>query len=174
MAVRAVAALLVVVLAWPQIAAAEDLSEEEARARYQAGQVAYAGEHWQRAFDEFSAAYVLVERPELLYDMARCLEHLARPAAAIDQYQRYLHARPDAAERAEIEQAIKRLRAEAAAPAPFHTVLVAEASPRRRITHRWWFWTSVVGGAAVLGLGLGLGLGLHAKPSLTFPAVKVP
>jgi outer membrane receptor for ferrienterochelin and colicins len=168
--VRALAVLLAVALFWPRLVVAQDLAEQEARARYQAGQVAYAGEHWQRAFDDFSAAFALVPRPELLYDMARCIEALGRPDEATIYYERFLVARPDTPERANIERAIVRLRAVVAA--------AIEASPppptHKPVTHRWWLWTAIVGGAAVVGLGVGLGVGLRPHSSGAFPAVTVP
>jgi tetratricopeptide (TPR) repeat protein len=152
---------------------AEDLAEEEARARYQAGQVAYSGEHWQRAFDDFSAAFALVPRAELLYDMARCLEHLGEPDKAVDYYQRFLTDSPDTKERENIERTILRLRAQIAATLEAHPV--SESVHRKPVTRRWWFWTSVVGGVVVVGVGVGLGLGLGLKPNphLTLPPVPI-
>jgi tetratricopeptide (TPR) repeat protein len=167
--------MLVVVPAWPCIAAAQEPSEAEARARFQSGQDAYGASRWQEALDDFTAAHALSPRPELLYDIARCLERLDRPKDAIDEYQLYLVARPDAAERAEVEHSIEILRLVVANPhaPPLTPPVEIRVAPRRPLVRRWWLWTSIVGGAAVLGLAVGLGVGLRSGPHLGFSPVVV-
>jgi hypothetical protein len=82
----------------------------------------YQISNFPEALAEFQAAYRLSPRPELLFNLARCYEVMARLEEAIAYYQRYLAARPTARDRGLVEARLASLRArqqreaEAAAP----------------------------------------------------------
>jgi tetratricopeptide (TPR) repeat protein len=92
----------------PAGAADEELSPETrtARAHYRAGQAYFRQGELRRALAEFKAAARDDARPELDYNIALTHDRLGDAARAIDGYRRFLAARPDAAERHELEARI--------------------------------------------------------------------
>jgi len=93
-----------------------DAQKEEAKKHFMDGRKHYADGEFNEAADHFVKAYDLTHAPELLYNLARCYEHLGENERAADQYEMYLRMSPDAEDRAEVEQKIAALKP--AAPAP--------------------------------------------------------
>jgi hypothetical protein len=63
------------------------------------------------ALHEFEAGYRLAPFPLFLYNMGQACRHARLIDRAIESYERYLQAVPDAPERAEVEQYLRDLRA---------------------------------------------------------------
>lgn len=68
--------------------------EESAKAHYQKGALLYKQGDYAGAWLEFTTAYQLIPRPELLFNMARCEVKLGRPAEALMHFRGYLEAIP--------------------------------------------------------------------------------
>src|SRR6516162_9492387 len=73
--------------------------DEQARALYQKGKLAYDRQHYAEAHDAFKAAYLISQLPELLFNMARALEQLDRPHDAAETLRAFLRVRPDDSDR---------------------------------------------------------------------------
>jgi iron complex outermembrane receptor protein len=155
-----------------------------AQGEFAAGRFDVALEHLQRA-------YALVPHPELLFNIARCLEELQRTGEAVEAYDRYLAVQPNDLVARERVAAL-RSRAASQPPSPpteprpsppptastpttapeATTALVATTAPapaRRPLYRRWWLWTAVAG-VVVVGAGVGLAVGLTRPSSTaTFP-----
>jgi tetratricopeptide (TPR) repeat protein len=82
-----------------------------ARGHFEAGRVYFGRGEWRRALEEFRAAARDLDRPEFDYNIAKSYDRLGDAARAVDYYRRYLAKRPDAADRAEVEQNVAALRA---------------------------------------------------------------
>ncbi len=117
-------ALLLVALALPSGAARaggdDDPDEEIARRRFAAGAAFYEKSAYPQALKEFEAARRLKPLPELDYNIARCLDRMERPVEALAAYERYITAKPSAADATKIRDriAVLRERAPAASEAP--------------------------------------------------------
>lgn len=108
-------------------ALAQDASTDEARGAFAAGQAAYTAGRFAEALGYFERAYELTREPDLLYNIATVHDRLRHDAQALDAYRRYLEARPDADDRANIEARVRVLEGaierESAAPPPEHVAL---------------------------------------------------
>lgn len=89
-----------------------DASSPEARyeARIQAGRKAYSKGDYESAIEEFKAAFDIKASTAALYNIAKSYEKMGRYEDAIDYYQQYLDLDPNATDRADIEETIRRLR----------------------------------------------------------------
>jgi len=88
-----------------QVRAEEELSPQvrSARAHYHAGQAYFRQGELERALAEFQASARDDARPELDYNIGLTCDRLGDATRAIDAYRKFLAARPDVAERSEIE-----------------------------------------------------------------------
>ncbi len=68
---------------------------DQARKHFDQGEAYFKAGTWDKAIDEYGAAYALVPRPGLLFNIGLCYENLGKPAEAVDYYDRYLKAAPD-------------------------------------------------------------------------------
>jgi tetratricopeptide (TPR) repeat protein len=93
-----------------------DAQKAEAKQHFVDGGKHYADGEFNEAADHFVKAYDLTHAPELLYNLARCYEHLGEKERAAEQYEMYLRMSPDAEDRVEVEQKIADLTGEAAPP----------------------------------------------------------
>jgi tetratricopeptide (TPR) repeat protein len=80
-----------------------------AKARFAAGTSFFKQRRFRDAIGEFLEAYRLSRAKELLYNIAACYEALDDPGRAAIYFGRYLAVRPEAAERGEIEQSLRRV-----------------------------------------------------------------
>ena len=104
----------------PSVRAQSDAQASEAQARlsFEAGRDAYDRGRFEQALRHFEYAYALSHHPELLFNIARAAEADDERERAIDAYDRYLSALPQADNREFVEARVARLRAPIAAPEP--------------------------------------------------------
>lgn len=90
---------------------AEDPRAAESRARFQAGVALARDGNCEGALAEFQASLELVERPNTLFNVARCHEELFRYDLAVASYERYLAVAPaDAPDRPAVDATMRQLR----------------------------------------------------------------
>lgn len=106
------------------------------------------------ALQELKAAYEQVQRPLLLYYMARCYHQLGQRREAIEHYDRYIVSEPDPAQRAAAERYLVELGGDRvedplALPSPVASERTERSGPR---------WGMVAAGATIFGLAYGSAL----------------
>ena len=99
------------------------------RAHFLSGLQLYSDGHYAQALDEFRAAQLTWNDPELLLDMAECNRHLGNVAEARQQYRAFLLRAPRSPLRASVERQLARLD-EAATEAPPPSELLPPAAPK--------------------------------------------
>jgi tetratricopeptide (TPR) repeat protein len=154
----------------PALAPADDL--EAAKAHYAAGSAYYEQANYSDALREFSEAFRLSNRTDLLYNIAVCQERIGRVDDAIGSLKRYLVEKPNAPDRNLIEGRIASLeqqrRPAPIEPPPTPVVpppVVAPVTPvQPQRPHHWWVPGTAVSsvGAALLVVALGTGLASNA------------
>ncbi len=105
--------------------ATEEADESDARARrlFDEAVVAYNDGDYQRSLRYFEDAYELSGRPELLYNIATSADRLRMNQRAIEGFEAYLEAVPEAANRTQVEARLQALRNEAARQAAIEASL---------------------------------------------------
>ncbi len=142
----------------------------------------YGEKNYDKAIEEFDAAYKLDPEPLLLVSMGRCHYLADRPKAALDLYQQALKAKLTRSERDEVmssiakatiklqEQQRREAEAQRAADQARMVDLLARqqaASPLDKpIYKKAWFWGIIGGSAVATGLAIGLSLGLRAQSAV--------
>lgn len=176
--------------------------KERAREHFRKGSQHFRLGEFSEALTNFKEAYRAVEDPSILYNIAQCHRQLNQKADAIRFYKMYLSEVPRASNREDVRRLIVMLENAAAqehaarttppdgvltrVPPPVvvtpepkpvprvETAVVVARAPERRTPayKKWWLWTVVGGGVAVVALGVGLGVGLAPGPQA--PAVNAP
>src|SRR6185295_16470375 len=95
-------------LCWLAAVPGKPPSAEEARL-FEEGMRAFQAGNPREADKAWRAGYALGKDPAFLVRMGEAEEKAGAPAEAAESYRRYLHAAPDAADRAEIEQRLARI-----------------------------------------------------------------
>src|SRR5262244_243843 len=93
-------------------------ARDEARAHFTIGESRFKAGDYRGAISEFRAADRLVPSPILTYNVALCYEKLGDNGQAVALYKQYLDRRPDAPNRAQVEQRLGALAAAAPQVAP--------------------------------------------------------
>ncbi len=147
------------------VSTATGLADDEAHARFEAGRVALAAGRNEAALENFTAAYELSRRPELLYNIAIAADRLRRDDVALDAFERYLAAMPadQVQNRAEVESRVTALRAAHAAASQS---ALASSSPSSVHPEELAIPLLVGGGVGVAAGALLLGLGLADRTSV--------
>lgn len=91
---------------------------EKARESFQQGQRLFTVSRYREALEQFKNAFLAVEDPVFLYNIAQCHRLLGEKAEAARFYRRYVEAAPSGSERARAEKWIAELEASDTAPAP--------------------------------------------------------
>jgi tetratricopeptide (TPR) repeat protein len=155
---------------------------EEAKALFAAGRAAFDAGRYADALDYFERAYAISKRPGLLYNIGITHDRARNDERAVEAYEAYLSALPEADNRTEVETRAAAIRAalatrrsqqdaavaatpaQAAAtmqPAPssyLNAAIETDTSEPRgssSILERWWFWTAVgvvVAGGVTIGV----------------------
>lgn len=117
--VLACALSMPVVLAPPEVdAQAATDADAAARQAFEAGSSAYDRGRFTEALTQFEKAYALSPRPKLLFNIGRAADSDGKSERAIEAYEAYLRAFPQADNREFVEGRLARLRAPTAAPPP--------------------------------------------------------
>jgi len=99
--------LVASVFAVPVRAQEPDPRDTEARRLFEAGESAFSDGRYEDALERFRDAHELSHRPRLLYNIATAAERLRRDREALEAYEAYLAALPDAHNRREVEARIR-------------------------------------------------------------------
>lgn len=156
--------LLLVVLSsaiWPAsavhgepIAPPSDADAASAKQHFERGRELFVASQYLEALHEFEAGYRLAPLPLFLYNMGQACRHAGLIDQAIENYESYLQAVPDAPERAEVEQYLRELRAAKPQPPVQKSVAVtAPAGPGPRTASRDYRWYWYGGLLAVVAAG---------------------
>ncbi len=92
-----------------RLARAQDAAVEEMRKHFETGQSLFEKGEFQKAADEFMAAYAAKPFPAFLFNAGVCYERLQQYPKAIELFQRYLKESPDALDKKDVEARIKQL-----------------------------------------------------------------
>ncbi|GEM_PF-5980366 len=145
---------------------------------FKTGQQLYAQRHYEQALQAYLHAYELMPAPDFLYNVGVCHEALGRPSEAMEAFRTYLEKKPEASDRAAVEQRLVRLearhqeleleRARNTPVAPTRTV-DSRAAPREIRAGRWLLVTGgvVFAAGASVAIGGGASFGLAARERST-------
>jgi tetratricopeptide (TPR) repeat protein len=147
---------------------------DRGRAEYHLGKLAFDRHEYQSAYDHFKQAYMITEKPELLFNMALALEELKRPHDAAEALRTYLKFKPQDPDRVGIETRIQALeekqrlldqdRPKPALVVPAQTLVQPPPPAPEKKSNRLALIVGIsVGAVAVIALGVGLGVGLGNK-----------
>lgn len=180
-----------------QQSAATDRTEE-AKGLFSAGRAAFDAGRYADALDYFERSYALSHRVELLYNIGLVRDRMRKDEAALEAYDAYLAALPQAPNHDEVARRADAIRAALAArptgpapvaapganvPTPEETARAASdanasagtidgptegQAPQRSVFTRWWFWTAV-GVVVVGGVVAGVAIGSSGDPEVQKP-----
>lgn len=143
--------------------------EALAQAHFRLGTVQYQSGEYQSALENFQDAQALFPSPQFFYNIAQCYESLENWEQAINNYKAYLRGSPDARDRANTENKIKRLEKlvelgdkateadKEAAKAPMPETKPKDKPPGRPLVITGAVLTGV-GAAVAIGGGAGFGV----------------
>jgi tetratricopeptide (TPR) repeat protein len=164
----------------PQVTAADaadDKLDEEARALFLAGRLAFEQGRYENALDYFQRAHALSKRPELLFNIGSAADRLRQDRVALEALSAYLEALPEAPNRMQVEARVRLLRRaveqedaqaqqpEASEPVPEPT---SEPEPAReaQASRVGPIVLMAAGGALAAGGGVLLFLGMQRKSNV--------
>jgi hypothetical protein len=110
-------------------AEAQNRRERQAKARYEKGAAHFKAKRYDQALVEFRAAYQILPRPALHFNIARALHEKGDKQEALAEYRRYLEAQPDGPAAGEAREYVAALEAELAPPAAEPAPPAAEPAP---------------------------------------------
>lgn len=87
-------------------ALADESRDTEARRLYDLGKTAFEKHEWDTAYTQFRNAYMISQRPALLFNMASALKEGGRPGEAAETLRSYLRVVPNTPDRQPIEERI--------------------------------------------------------------------
>jgi len=170
---HAVALLLcALALLAPGPAAAQD-ADRAARAHFRRGETHFAVGRFAEALKEYQAAYELKPLPGFLFNIGQCHRNLGHLEEAVFSFTRYLRLKPDATNRAAVEELVTELERQIAAqkatrppelkgPTGPTGPLGPAPPPPTPVYKRWWFWTGIAVAAAGAAVGIYFGVKPHA------------
>ncbi|MCA9575928.1 MAG: tetratricopeptide repeat protein [Polyangiales bacterium] len=153
----------------PSVASAQNSADEEARALFEAGRLAFSRGRYEQALGHFQEAYELSHRSALLYNIGTTHDRLRQDQQAIDAFEQFLEAEPDSDLVPEVQERVRILRenqrpdlspeavAAASDPSSDPSSPAAPSERDNRIVKKWWFWTII--GVVVVGAAVGIGVG---------------
>lgn len=149
----------------------EPSADEVARATFILGREAYARGDYEAALAAFRRAHELSGRPQLLFNIGQAADRLRRDREALQAFEAYLTAMPEAENRVEVEARMRVLREQVARDEALRAEL-ARASERRDaeeppVVEQWWFWTLI--GVGVAGAAVGIALAATSREELAPP-----
>jgi tetratricopeptide (TPR) repeat protein len=123
-------------------------ADQQARERFERGREAFEDGRFEDALHDFQRSYQLSGRAELLFNIGSASDRLRLNQEALDAFEGYLEARPEAPNRREVERRIVVLREAIARDAELQAELESGRDDSS-VLGAWWFWTGV--GAVVVG-----------------------
>jgi tetratricopeptide (TPR) repeat protein len=170
------------------VATAQSVNRVEARRHFEDGSKLYHLGEFNAAAEEYKAAYKANPDPAFLYNIAQAYRLGGDYQQAVFFYRSFLGAVPDAPNRAEVEDRIRKLEAQIATqrnehpPAPptppsgtqgattpstgaNNLTVTTTAKRETPVYKKWWLWT-IVGGVAVAAV-VGVSVGLATHPTIT-------
>jgi tetratricopeptide (TPR) repeat protein len=142
--------------------AEQQLDDERAHAHYLAGESHFAAERWGDAAREFTLAYELSRRPEMLINLSRAHERGGQLQEALADLEALLSSYPETNYRLEAEQRIGVMRAKLEAP-PVEAAVAPPLPPvqlpqeTKPVAHAASFmpqWPTLVVGSVALAAGI--------------------
>lgn len=124
--------------ALPSRAIAQVDDRATARAEFEQGSAAFAANSYELALQHFQEAYRLAPHPNVRLNIANCYDQLDRPIEALFHYELFLSEseRPAAAQRREVDTAVRRLRTRVGSIAfqvtPDGALITIDGSEQRR------------------------------------------
>lgn len=144
-----------------------DAKLERAMQAYDRGTKAYQSARYDDALGYFQEAASLYGSPDFQYNIGLCYEKLDKHDEAVRAFRTYLRAKPDAADRANVEDRIARIleRTEKAGKKKDPTDLPAVGPEPPLLAGRGFITAGgvLIGVGAAVAIGGGLGFGLVAK-----------
>jgi len=143
---------------------------DKGRAEYHLGKAAFDRHEYQSAYDHFKQAYMISERPELLFNMALALEELKRPHDAAEALRTYLKFRPQDPDREGIEGRINALEEKQRlldSDKPKVELTAAPMPPPKKKSSLPIIVGVSIGVVVIVAVGVGLGVGLSSTPDHT-------
>ncbi len=125
-------------VALPSRALAQADDRAAARAEFEQGSAAFAANSYESALQHFQEAYRLAPHPNVRLNIANCYDQLDRPIEALFHYELFLSEseRPAAAQRREVDTAVRRLRTRVGSIAlqvtPDGALITIDGSEQRR------------------------------------------
>ncbi len=149
----------------PEVLAAEAAdAKETAKQHFREGQKLYNLGQFDRAVDEFSAAYTAHPLPAFLFNLGQCEKQRKDYERAIFFFERFLKEEPDAATASTVREVLEETRKElkrelrrdaeekaAVVPPPQLVAPAAGIAPLAAVYEQGWFWSLVASGAVLLG-----------------------
>jgi tetratricopeptide (TPR) repeat protein len=142
------------------------LADREAHARFESGRLAMESGRYEEALADFTRSYELSGRGVILFNIGLVHDRLRRDGEALDAFERYLEAVPDASNREEVWARILVLRqameARAAAPQPSSSMPMPDDEPPPAPPASSNQSLYLVGGVAATGLAVAAAIGAGA------------
>ena len=85
----------------------------QAKAHYVKAKAAFEKDHYQQALFEYTKAYAALPLPGFLFNIGQCYRNMGYINEAIEAFELYLEKKPDAPNRAAVEELLKELNAKA-------------------------------------------------------------
>ena len=158
-------------------ARADDSPDAQARELYQRGSSAFDAGRFADALEHFEHAYELSPRPALLYNIGTSADRLRRNQRALEAFEAYLAAVPDAEQRDHVQARLVVLREAIAHEAEIEEVLRQEArsadadnnqadrAEAARTRRKRRILGGAIGGAAVVGIAILIGVLAGGRPA---------
>jgi hypothetical protein len=104
-------------------------ADREARTLFEQGRVAYEDGRYRDAWDYFRQAYLLSQRPQLLYNVGQAADRLRKDREALEAFRMYLERVPKAENRREVENRVRALEQQLGEPPAMQTAPPPAADP---------------------------------------------
>jgi tetratricopeptide (TPR) repeat protein len=172
---RLLAVLLATLAAAPPALAGGDDADKRARAHFRRAETHFAVGRFKEALAEYEQAFEARPLPGFLFNIGQCHRNLGHLEEAIFSFKKYLRLKPDAKDRAAVEDLIADLERQLAAqravrappPMPVLVLPPPPPPPPRPFYTRTWFWgaAAVVVAASVVGVYFGTRPGASGPPA---------
>jgi tetratricopeptide (TPR) repeat protein len=137
-----------------QEASDSPVDDERARGLFEQGAAAYEAGHYEAALGFFEESYALSERATLLFNIGTSADRLRRNELALQNYEAYLAALPEAVNRGEVSSRVLVLREELAQQQRLESSLAnleAESTEDRSRRRRRRIIGGIVGAVVLIG-----------------------